>query len=82
MPTSPDTVLEEIEKKALVMIKNFVGDLQHKSKQEPVAFGLKSLIITFLMEESKGSTEELENQLAGVEGVNSVDVTDVRRAIG
>ena len=53
-----------------------------KSEQEPIAFGLKALKITFAMDENKGSTDTLEEDINGIEGVNSVEVVDVRRAIG
>ena len=33
-------------------------------------------------EEEKGSTAELEEKLKEIEGVQSVEVTDVRRALG
>lgn len=82
MPTAPDVNLANIEKIALEMISKFAGDLQYKSSQEPVAFGLKALMLTFVMDEQKGSTDELEQQISGVDGVNSVEVTDVRRAVG
>ena len=34
------------------------------------------------MDESKGSTEELENKIKLIDNVNSVETVDVRRAIG
>jgi translation elongation factor aEF-1 beta len=49
---------------------------------QPVAFGLKSVNITFLMDEKKGGTDDLEAQITSVEGVNSVECTDVRRIVG
>jgi len=82
MPESPDTDLSKIEEKAKEKIVAFAGEGDMKSEQEPVAFGLKALKILFVMAEDKGSTEELEKDIASVEGVNSVEVTDVRRAIG
>ena len=48
----------------------------------PVAFGLKALNVTFVMDEKKGSTDALEADLGVIEGVESVEVTDVRRTIG
>jgi translation elongation factor aEF-1 beta len=49
---------------------------------EPVAFGLKSLNITFVSDEEKGTTDEIESQIGEIEGVQSCEVTDVRRALG
>ena len=48
----------------------------------PVAFGISSLNLIFIMDESIGSTETLEKDISGIEGVNSVEVVDVRRAVG
>ena len=82
MPESPETDLLSIEKKAKEKIFQFSGNSQMKSEQEPIAFGLKALKITFVMEESKGSPDSLEEDIRSIEGVNSVETVDVRRAIG
>ncbi len=82
MPISPETDLSKIEEAAKAKISAFAGEGDMKTEQEPVAFGLKALKILFVMDESKGSTEELEKDVATIEGINSVEVTDVRRAIG
>ena len=81
MPESPDSDLSKINEEATAQITNFGGEIG-KVEEEPVAFGLKALKIFFVMDEAKGSTEELEESLAAIAGVNSVEVTDVRRAIG
>jgi translation elongation factor EF-1beta len=36
----------------------------------------------FVMDEAKGSPEPLEKDIAKIKGVQSVEVIDVRRAIG
>ncbi|MBU0461700.1 MAG: elongation factor 1-beta [Nanoarchaeota archaeon] len=81
MPESPETDLKELETKATEKIKHFGGEVG-KVEIQPVAFGLNSLNLIFVMDESIGSTESLEGEIAGIEGVVSVDVSDVRRAIG
>ncbi|MBI4141660.1 elongation factor 1-beta [Candidatus Woesearchaeota archaeon] len=81
MPESLDVNLESLQKEAEKKISAFGGDV-HKVTVEPVAFGLKKLKIMFVMEESKGSTEPLENELSGLQGVSSVTVSDVRRTVG
>ncbi len=81
MPASPDELLDIISDKAANFIKDFKGEV-HSSKQVDVAFGLKSINIIFIMDESIGSTEKLEKQIADLDGVNSCEVTDVRRAFG
>ncbi|MFO8016286.1 MAG: elongation factor 1-beta [Candidatus Woesearchaeota archaeon] len=81
MPTSPETDLGALEEKASKLINEFGGEIG-KSEQEPIAFGLKSLKLMFVMNEDLGSTESLENDVGQIEGVNSVEVIDVRRAVG
>ena len=81
MPVSPEVNLDEIEVKAKEMIANFGGNVG-KTVIEPIAFGLKAVILFFIMDENKGSTDDLETDLNKIEGVNSVEVTDVRRTIG
>jgi len=82
MPISPETDLSKIEEEAKTKIIAFAGEGDMKSEQEPVAFGLKALKILFVLAEDKGATDDLEKDIASIEGVNSVEVTDVRRAIG
>ena len=82
MPESPDIDLDMVSTQAHEKIKGFAGEGETKKEIEPVAFGLKALKITFVMDEAKGSTEPLEKEIEGLEGVNSVEVIDVRRAIG
>ncbi len=81
MQDSPDIDLKQIETKAAEAIKHFGGEIG-KVDIQPVAFGLNALDIFFVMDEAKGSTEVLENEIANYEGVASVEITDVRRAIG
>ncbi|MFH1439038.1 MAG: elongation factor 1-beta [Candidatus Woesearchaeota archaeon] len=81
MPISPEVDLSAIESKAKEAISAFGGEVG-KVEIEPVAFGLKALNLIFVMDEAKGSTEELEEQISQIEDVNSVECTDVRRAVG
>ena len=81
MPENTEIDLKDVEKKAKVLISDFGGDVG-KVEIEPVAFGLNSLKLIFVMDESKGDTESLEKDISGLEGVIGVEVVDVRRAIG
>lgn len=81
MPVSPEVNLDALQQQAEEKIKAFGCELG-KAEKKPVAFGLQALDLVFVMDESKGSTESLEKDIAGLEGVNSAEVTDVRRAIG
>ncbi len=81
MPDGVDVDLTPIETEAKQAILAFGGEVG-KVDIEPIAFGLKALNLIFVMDEAKGATDELEDQVRNIEGVNSVEITDVRRAIG
>ncbi len=82
MPQSPEVNLEELEGKAKEEIVKFCDSKEFKTEIQPIAFGLKALVIYFVMDEKIGSTEALERKIADIEGVESVEVPDVRRAVG
>ena len=82
MPTSPEVDLDAIEAEAKKKIYRFSQSEEMRSEQEPIAFGLKALKIIFVMDESKGSPDPLEESIKNIGGVNSVETIDVRRAIG
>ncbi len=81
MPESPDVNLKKIEEEATEEIKKFGGDVG-KVEIEPIAFGLKAVNLIFVMNESLGNTDDLEEKLSKIDGVEGVEVTDLRRAIG
>ncbi len=81
MPSSPEEDLGLIKSAAAKLIAKFGGTVG-KVDVEPIAFGLRALVFMFAMDESLGDTEEAEKKIAAISGVNSVQVTDVRRAIG
>jgi elongation factor 1-beta len=82
MPESPESDLKKIEAEALKLITEFSDDRQKKVDIQPVAFGLKSIDISFLLDEKKGDTEPVEKKISEIDGVQSVECIDVRRIIG
>lgn len=80
MPESVETNLEPIKQKAQEEIKNFGADII-KVEEKPVAFGLKSIEIEFVMNEDKGAPDPLEEKLKQIEGVQSADTISVRRLL-
>ena len=81
MPKSPTSDLNKIKENVSHLVKEFGGEVG-KVEENPVAFGIKSLNIFFVMDESLGSTEELEKHASEISEVSSVEVIDVRRAVG
>ena len=82
MPESPEVDLDALNRQIITEITKFSGETETRSSQEPIAFGLKALNVIFVSEESKGSVDALEDKIRKLDGVQSVEVTDVRRAIG
>ena len=85
MPISPEVDLEEIKGKVQAVIREFTGrndPADQKTDIEPVAFGLNALKIIFTMDEAQGSPDVIEDKVTAIEGVQSFEVTDVRRAVG
>lgn len=82
MPESPETDISLLQSESEIEIKKFAGETEIKTEQEPIAFGLTALKIIFVMDESKGSIDPLEEEIKKIEGVSSVETIDVRRAIG
>lgn len=80
MPESPSTALKEIETKAGTILKSN-GGINPQFRQEPIAFGLKSVIASFEWPEEK-ELEEIEKKIGEIRGVKSAEVSDIRRAIG
>jgi len=80
MPTSPETDLELIKNKAKEIVEKEKGK-NCKFEEEPIAFGLKAIIVFFAWPEEQ-ELESLEEKLKKIEEVNSVQVVDMRRAFG
>ena len=81
LPESPETDLDkmkvEIEKH---LIKE--GAIKINSiEEEPIAFGLKALIVFFAWPEEK-ETSLAEDVIKKIESVSSVEIIDYRRAFG
>ncbi|MFT4311022.1 MAG: elongation factor 1-beta [Candidatus Woesearchaeota archaeon] len=82
MPESPETDLKALAEKTKVFMKEFSGKDEFKVEEKPVAFGIKSLNITFVMDEQLGSPEELEKKIAALDEVTSAETINVTRAVG
>jgi elongation factor 1-beta len=81
MPDSPEADLAKIEKEVSAVITKHHGKVV-KHEITPVAFGLKSVTVHFVIKEELGSTEPMETEIASLPHINSAEVVDVRRAVG
>jgi elongation factor 1-beta len=82
MPDSPQVDMHALETHAKKAILSCVGDSDFKVTVLPIAFGLSALDIIFVMDEKMGATDPIEAKVKDLAGVQSVEITDVRRAIG
>jgi elongation factor 1-beta len=80
MPTSPDFDLDEIKENVAQKIKE-MGGVIGETEEQPIAFGLKALIISLAYPEEK-EVDELGNLFEKIDGVSSTELIDYRRAIG
>ncbi len=72
MPDDADTDLERIKSRVRTSLAGFLRDL----REQPVAFGLKAILAIAVVSDS-GGTEPLEQALAAIPGVGSVETVDV-----
>ena len=79
MPESTDTDMEKLRERAETIISK-AGEIG-KVEIQPVAFGLKAIIIHEVMDESKGSPDNVEEELNQLEEVNRAEIIDVRRTV-
>ena len=78
MPSSIEVNLEDIKKQIpgkLEKAKNI------SIEEQEIAFGLKAIMLTFAWPEEQ-DTDIIENSLAEIENVSSVEILDYRRAFG
>ena len=71
-----DTDFEALKSAALAVagkVENVV--------EEPIAFGIKALKLTIVIDDGAGGTEELEKKLAAVPEVGDVQVVDLARLL-
>lgn len=77
MPESPETDLGKIEADAKKIVEDFGGNNKDYEIQ-PIAFGLKALIVFFFYPDDK-DPEQLEKKFSDIEGVNSCELIDMRK---
>ena len=77
MPDAPDADLAEIEVNARKILTNQGGKVA-SIEQEPIAFGLKAVIITLSIDENF-EQDPLLNSIRRIAEVSSAEIIDFRR---
>jgi len=81
MPDSIETDLEKLKTEIKEKVETFESGVFHEAKEEPIAFGLKALIVTIALSEDEES-DAVEKALSEIEGVSSIELIDYRRVVG
>lgn len=77
MPVSPDVNLKNIEESAKKIVEEFGGKNKEYSI-EPIAFGLKAVIVFFFYSDDK-NIDSIEGKFSRIEDVASVQLIDMRK---
>jgi len=80
MPDSPSADLKAIEAKATEII-NSMHKTQVKIEEEPIAFGLNAIILSFAWNDEI-ELEKLEAEFQKIAQVSSAEILDIRKAFG
>jgi elongation factor 1-beta len=79
MPNSPDIDLKDLSTRIQSQVAQY-GRI-HSCEVQPIAFGLKALLITVIIEDKEGGTEAVEASLSVINEVESVQVVAVTRTL-
>ncbi|MPZ05572.1 MAG: elongation factor 1-beta [Nitrososphaeraceae archaeon] len=77
LPSDAETNLDEVSKMLSDTIPS--GMELNSVTKEPVAFGLFSLLIDFIMDDSEGQMDKLEHFLESTHGVGQFEVVAMSR---
>lgn len=74
-PQSIDVDLNRIEEELEGIVSKY-GKL-HRAEKKPIAFGLSAVEAIILLDDSRGGSDEIENELKKLDIVSQVDVIDL-----
>lgn len=77
MPSGMDVDLKKLQEQLKKVIPQ--GVRLHGFSEEPVAFGLKALIVVVKVGDIEGGTEKVEEAFSKINGVESVSVVELGR---
>jgi elongation factor 1-beta len=79
MPNGPDVDLKGLSNRITSQVAPY-GRL-YSCEVQPIAFGLKALMLTVIVEDKEGGTEALEASISEIDEVESVQVGAVTRML-
>jgi len=82
MPESPDVDLEVIKNEAQVIARDEGAVGQMQVKEEPIAFGLKAVLVLAMYEVEGSDFDAIAEKMSKIEGVQSAEVAKMDLALG
>lgn len=82
MPESPDIDLEPIKEAALAIAKKNGAIGQMQAKEEPIAFGLKAVLVLGMYAVEGSDFDGIAEQMGAIAGVRSSEVAKMDLALG
>ena len=77
MPDSPEIDLEAIKETIKTSMPE--GAEINEISEEPIAFGLVAIILSFITDDGEGGSEPVEEMVKAIDGVASIEITGVGR---
>lgn len=75
LPEGIEVDLDDLKKKIQGALPG--GAALRASETKPLAFGLKALHVLIVLDDKKGGAEQVEDAIAGVPGVQSVEIVQM-----
>ncbi|HLC97457.1 MAG TPA: elongation factor 1-beta [Candidatus Nanoarchaeia archaeon] len=82
MPESPDVDLAPIKEQALAIAKKHGAIGQMQAQEEPIAFGLKAVLILAMYDIAEKDFEGIAAEMGKIENVQSAEVAKMDLALG
>ncbi|MEI7826630.1 MAG: elongation factor 1-beta [Euryarchaeota archaeon] len=79
MPNSPEVDLKSLSDRITYQVAQ-CGRI-YSYEVQPIAFGLKALILTVIVEDKEGGTEAVEASISEIKEVESIQVVAVTRML-
>ncbi len=79
MPDTPEVDLKKLSDRITSVVSD--NGRVYTCEVQPIAVGLKALLITFIVEDKEGGSEALEEAIASLDEVESVRVVAVTRML-
>ncbi len=75
LPEGLEVDLDKLERDIKAALPSGAG--LRAAEKRPVAFGLKALHVLIVLDDKKGGAEQVETAIAGVAGVQSVEIVEM-----